>query len=211
MKEYNLGIETTLEILGGKWKALIICLLMSGSKRPSELQRKISGITRNLNPSNGTNHDRKEIMRYYVLVENPIRTKLLVENLTAVWEASVRATHEFLNENDIIALRPFVETALREVEHLIVAYENHGPVGFMGIDKDKLEMLFLDPHCIGTGIGKRLITKAILEYGVLYVDVNEQNPKAEKFYYHFGFTLYERTEADDMGNPFPVLKLKLRK
>jgi len=167
--------------------------------------------TRNLNPSNGTNHDRKEIMRYYVLVENPIRTKLLVENLTAVWEASVRATHEFLKENDIIALRPFVETALREVEHLIVAYENHGPVGFMGIDKDKLEMLFIDPHCIGTGIGKRLITKAIFEYGVLYVDVNEQNPKAEKFYYHFCFTLYERTEADDMGNPFPVLKLKLRK
>jgi putative acetyltransferase len=151
-----------------------------------------------------------EIMRYYVLVENPIRTKLLVENLTAVWEASVRATHEFLNENDIIALRPFVETALREVEHLIVAYENHGPVGFMGIEGDKLEMLFLNPHCIGTGIGKRLITKAISEYGVLYVDVNEQNPKAEKFYHHFGFTLYERTEADDMGNPFPVLKLKLR-
>jgi len=30
MKQYNLGIEATLEIIGGKWKALIICLLMSG-------------------------------------------------------------------------------------------------------------------------------------------------------------------------------------
>jgi DNA-binding HxlR family transcriptional regulator len=45
MKEFNLGIEATLELLGGKWKALIICLLMSDSKRPSELQRKIPGIT----------------------------------------------------------------------------------------------------------------------------------------------------------------------
>ena len=45
MKEYNLGIEATLEILGGKWKALIICLLMSGTKRPSELQRHMPGIT----------------------------------------------------------------------------------------------------------------------------------------------------------------------
>ena len=45
IKEYNLGIEATLEILGGKWKALIICLLMSGTKRTGELQRHISGIS----------------------------------------------------------------------------------------------------------------------------------------------------------------------
>lgn len=145
-----------------------------------------------------------------MLVENPIRKKLLVDNLTAVWESSVKATHGFLNENDIIALHPFVEAAIREIEHLIVAYENQGPVGFMGISKDKLEMLFLDPVCIGKGIGKRLITKAILEYGVSYVDVNEQNPNAEKFYKHFGFTVFERKEVDEMGNPFPVLKMKLR-
>lgn len=45
MKEYQLGIEATLEIIGGKWKALIICLLMSGTKRTSELQRSIPGIS----------------------------------------------------------------------------------------------------------------------------------------------------------------------
>ncbi|AGK98573.1 winged helix-turn-helix transcriptional regulator [Clostridium pasteurianum] len=45
MKQYNLGIEATLEIIGGKWKALIICLLMHGKKRTSELQRRIPTIT----------------------------------------------------------------------------------------------------------------------------------------------------------------------
>ncbi|NUU77765.1 winged helix-turn-helix transcriptional regulator [Paenibacillus xylanilyticus] len=45
MKQYNLGIEATLEIIGGKWKALIICLLMSGVKRTGELQRNINGIS----------------------------------------------------------------------------------------------------------------------------------------------------------------------
>jgi DNA-binding HxlR family transcriptional regulator len=45
MKEYHLGIEATLEIIGGKWKALIICALMSGTKRTGELQRLIPGIT----------------------------------------------------------------------------------------------------------------------------------------------------------------------
>ncbi|MEK3717165.1 winged helix-turn-helix transcriptional regulator [Paenibacillus sp. FSL R7-0333] len=45
MKQYRLGIEATLEILGGKWKSLIICNLMSGEKRTSELQRNIPGIS----------------------------------------------------------------------------------------------------------------------------------------------------------------------
>ncbi|AJG99354.1 MarR family transcriptional regulator [Clostridium beijerinckii] len=45
MKKYNLGIEATLEIIGGKWKALIICFLMHGKRRTSELQRCIPSIT----------------------------------------------------------------------------------------------------------------------------------------------------------------------
>lgn len=45
MKQYNLGIEATLEILGGKWKALIVCFLMSGTKRTGELQRLIPGVS----------------------------------------------------------------------------------------------------------------------------------------------------------------------
>lgn len=45
MKQYNLGIEATLEVLGGKWKALIICLLMPGPKRTGELERMIPGIS----------------------------------------------------------------------------------------------------------------------------------------------------------------------
>ncbi|MDN4621143.1 MarR family transcriptional regulator, partial [Paenibacillus sp. PsM32] len=40
MKQYHLVIEATLEIIGVKWKAFIICLLMLSDKmRTSELQR----------------------------------------------------------------------------------------------------------------------------------------------------------------------------
>ncbi|MNB90588.1 putative HTH-type transcriptional regulator YtcD [compost metagenome] len=45
LKQYHLGIEATLEILGGKWKALIVCMLIPGMKRTSELQRSIPGIS----------------------------------------------------------------------------------------------------------------------------------------------------------------------
>lgn len=53
MKQYHLGIEATLEIIGGKWKALIICLLMLSDKmRTSELQRNIQGISQKYSFSN---------------------------------------------------------------------------------------------------------------------------------------------------------------
>lgn len=45
MKQYHLGIEATLEILGGKWKALIVCFLMSGPKRTSKLERLIPDVS----------------------------------------------------------------------------------------------------------------------------------------------------------------------
>lgn len=145
-----------------------------------------------------------------MLVENPDRTEQLIGELTAVWEASVRATHTFLKEEDIIGLQPFVEIGIKEIDNLIVAYENHNPIGFMGIARGKLEMLFLEPTYIGKGIGKKLITKAIQEYEVSYVDVNEQNPHAVDFYKRAGFVVFERTEIDEQGNPFPILKMKLR-
>ena len=45
MKTYRLGIEAALEILGGKWKALIICLLMSGPQRTGALRSLIPGVS----------------------------------------------------------------------------------------------------------------------------------------------------------------------
>ena len=45
MKRYILGIEATLEIFGGKWKALITYILTFGTKRTGELQRLIPGIS----------------------------------------------------------------------------------------------------------------------------------------------------------------------
>ena len=40
------------------------------------------------------------------------------ERLIEVWEASVRATHDFLSESDIAYLKPLVLPALRGMENL---------------------------------------------------------------------------------------------
>lgn len=143
------------------------------------------------------------------IIINPDRTNTFIDALAAVWEASVGATHHFLTEDDIQTLRPLVRTGLSGVETLVVTHDNHTPIAFMGIEVEKIEMLFVSPDCFGKGIGRELAEFGIARYGVRYVDVNEQNPQAAGFYRHIGFEVFERSERDEQGNPFPILKMKL--
>lgn len=71
MKQYNLGIEATLEIIGGKWKALIVCLLMSGVKRTSELQRSIDGISQKVLIQQLRELERDGLVRRHVYQQMP--------------------------------------------------------------------------------------------------------------------------------------------
>lgn len=141
---------------------------------------------------------------------NPERTDKLIDTLTKLWEASVRSTHHFLTEDDIQKLTLFVKTGLSGIETLVVASENLNPIAFIGIEAGKIEMFFVSPDYFGKGVGRQLAELAISQYEVQYVDVNEQNPQAMGFYEHLGFEVFERTEFDEQGNPFPILKMKLK-
>ena len=70
-------------------------------------------------------------------------------------------------------------------------------------------MLFVAPEYIGKGAGGRLLRWAIRKQGAQYIDVNEQNPLASAVYEHIGFQVYERSETDDQGLPFPILRMRL--
>ncbi|NMS90710.1 acetyltransferase [Clostridioides difficile] len=131
------------------------------------------------------------------------------KEMLQVWESSVRATHDFLTEKDIKSLMPLVEMGFKEVENIVIVKENDMIKAFMGIEKNKIEMLFIKDEYRGRGIGKQLITYAIDKYNVKYVDVNEQNKKAVGFYIHLGFKEFDRSKIDGQGNPFPILHMKL--
>ncbi len=47
-KKYNIAVEATLEVIGGKWKCLILCHLTHGKKRTSELKRHMPKITQKM-------------------------------------------------------------------------------------------------------------------------------------------------------------------
>ncbi|CFY07375.1 Acyl-CoA N-acyltransferase [Syntrophomonas zehnderi OL-4] len=134
----------------------------------------------------------------------------IIDTLTNLWKVSISASHFFLTDEDINKLIPFVRNGIRDIETLIVAEENDLIIGFMGIDGKKLEMLFIEPSYFGKGLGKQLVALALNEYKINYVDVNEQNLRAVGFYQRLGFEVFERTELDEQGNPFPILKMKIR-
>ena len=141
-------------------------------------------------------------------IEKDSRTPELIAGLLGIWEASVRASHHFLTEDDIRSLCPHAEEAIRQIETLWVVEYDDVRIGFMGIQSDKIEMLFLHPDYFRKGIGRMLIQKAVSEADVQYVDVNEQNPAAVKFYEKMGFRTFRRDSTDDQGNPFPILRMK---
>ena len=137
------------------------------------------------------------------------RTPELMRRLVGVWERSVRATHTFLSEAEIAEIKPFVPQALAGVDTLVVAARDGAPVGFMGVQDGRLEMLFLDPEARGQGLGRQLLEHGIAQLGVTELTVNEQNPQAVGFYEHLGFKTYRRTELDEEGRPYPLLYMRL--
>lgn len=134
----------------------------------------------------------------------------LLNNLTALWERSVRATHTFLTEEDIGRIAVCIPGALAEVPHLFVAWKGTTPTAFMGIEGEVLEMLFVEPAYRGEGIGTELVHYGIRHHGVRRLWVNEQNPAAQGFYLHLGFEVCGRKEQDEQGNPFPLLRMQLQ-
>lgn len=132
------------------------------------------------------------------------------EELITVWESSVRATHYFLSENDIMTYRSLILNEYFDQVRLYAIKIGEEVMGFTGISKKSIQMLFIHPDARGKGLGKRLIEFAKKEHDAYMVDVNEQNEQAVGFYQKLGFVTIERSEIDGAGKPFPVLTMALQ-
>ncbi len=116
-----------------------------------------------------------------------------------------------MSAGEVEKIKKYVPQALNGIAHLIIAKdENNLPVAFMGIEGQKLEMLFLAPEERGKGLGRKLIQYGMEHYSVSELAVNEQNPLAKGFYEHMGFRVYKRADHDEQGNPYPLLYMKLK-
>lgn len=130
------------------------------------------------------------------------------EQLSEIWERSVRATHDFLTEKDIYEIKAALTTDYFPNVDLYTLIDKDVCIGFIGLSGSVIEMLFIDDTHRGCGYGSALIEFA-KSRGVTKVDVNEQNPSALRFYEAKGFIVTGRDETDDVGRPYPILHLSL--
>ncbi len=136
--------------------------------------------------------------------------KTAYDEVVELWEASVRATHDFLKEEDILYFKPLIlNTYLDAVSLRCLRNEQGKMVGFMGVANQNLEMLFVSPDYRGQKIGQTLLKYAIETFQIIKVAVNEQNEQAVGFYKRFGFETIKRSETDGSGKPYPTLHLEL--
>ena len=120
------------------------------------------------------------------------------------------ATHDFLTAQDLDEISIIVlDEYLPNAEFLVIADDDDVPYGFMGLTKNNVDSLFIDPGMRGRGAGRVLMDEAKRRFpGGLTVDVNEQNAQAVGFYECIGFRVTGRTPVDGMGKPYPILHLR---
>jgi putative acetyltransferase len=136
-------------------------------------------------------------------------TEIYREQILVVWEKSVLATHNFLLSVDFEQIKLLVSQIDFNDLQVFCLIKETLVLGFIGVADQKVEMLFLDPQYFRQGLGQKLLIFAVKKLNANKVDVNEQNSQGFKFYQKFGFETFERTDKDDQGKNYPLLRMKL--
>ncbi|WP_262148223.1 GNAT family N-acetyltransferase [Chryseobacterium foetidum] len=152
--------------------------------------------------------------------ENKISVNRLIEikpyqdiyrpQILSIWERSVLATHHFLSQTDFEEIKILVNSIDFNQFEVFCLTDEDIVIGFVGVHSNKIEMLFLEPQYFGQGLGKSLLEFAVNKLEANQLDVNEQNENALKFYRKSGFEILERTEKDEQGRAYPLLRMKLK-
>ena len=134
-------------------------------------------------------------------------TKHDFARLSVIWESAVKATHDFLDNEDFVYYQSRITDYFCMVDIYVYKNENGETIGFIGVSGSMVEMLFVDAAFRGCGVGRKLLDYAIDNLNVDKLDVNEQNIQALDFYIHMGFRIIGRSPTDSEGKPYPLLHL----
>ncbi|NJL80935.1 MAG: helix-turn-helix transcriptional regulator [Richelia sp. RM2_1_2] len=94
-KMVSCEVETTLKLIGGRWKVLIIRELLSGVKRFGELQRALLGITQKMLTQQLREMEEHGIVHRKVYAEIPPKVEYSLTPLGESLQPILQAMHEW--------------------------------------------------------------------------------------------------------------------
>lgn len=141
------------------------------------------------------------------IIEQPTENDF--DEIVILWERSVRATHTFLKEQDLLLYKQLLRDKYLLMVDLYCIRLGSVIAGFVGVAGNSIEMLFVSPAYFSMGVGRALTIFSIDSLNCITVDVNEQNTKALSFYEKSGFKTFGRSETDGLGKPYPLLHMRL--
>ncbi|WP_216352863.1 acetyltransferase [Sphingomonas sp. LM7] len=126
-----------------------------------------------------------------------------------IWRAAVDATHGFLTPADRAEIDAMVAQDFLPNAELRLAVDDADRVqGFLVMDGEMIDALFVDPAVHGRGVGTALLNYALKLAPNAIVDASEQATNALPFYEARGFVRTGRSETDPQGRPYPLVHLR---
>ena len=88
-----------------------------------------------------------------------IATRAEYPELLEVWKASVRATHDFITDADVLELKPLILYKYFDTVDVRCIKSDTGKIlGFSGVYEGSIAMLFISPEVRGKRIGTLSVT-----------------------------------------------------
>ena len=126
-----------------------------------------------------------------------------------IWRAAVDATHGFLTPEDRGEIDRMVTDQFLPRAELWLAEDHDGQVlGFLVMEGEEIDALFVDPAMHGQGYGTALVEHALTLSPHATVEASEQASNALPFYKARGFVPIGRSETDPQGRPYPLVRLR---
>lgn len=126
-----------------------------------------------------------------------------------IWRAAVNATHGFLTPEDRVEIDRMVAEQFLPRAELWLAEDGAGHVfGFLVMEGEEIDALFVDPAVHGQGYGTALIEHALTLSPHATVEASELASNALPFYEARGFVRIGRSETDPQGRPYPLVRLR---
>ncbi|MEG4270809.1 MULTISPECIES: helix-turn-helix domain-containing protein [unclassified Microcoleus] len=91
----NCPVERTLEVIGGRWKVLILRELFPGVKRFNELQRAVSGITQKMLTQQLREMESDAIVHREIYLQVPPKVEYSLTPLGESLKPIINAMHEW--------------------------------------------------------------------------------------------------------------------